>query len=213
MRMNTLAGALAVLACAACEDSLAPRRVPLTVDWMEWPAQVTAAAPGAVRVVTSASGCGAVYLRSVAAGDRIVVEVDFEAQPGRVCAASLTAVDTMIPLPVLAGDPAYYWIEARIYDSWNSKFVQHTFGRLRFGAPSDPVTLVGGLATLYAETNGCGIAIPQGLSRYAVTNLPADTSFWHVRHVMLEGRLDPAVPAPCGSLPALRLTRLEIPVQ
>jgi len=214
---------LVLLAAGCANEATGPSNVqPGTVFWLEWPAGVTAAAPGSIRVLGPDNDCGTVALRVSAGSQRVSVLPEFSYSPpcrylygNGVVALSY---DTVLPLPVLSVSPenlpAYYVVEARMADRRFGDVLMHSVGFLQLGTAPDTTTLVAGRATLIADSAGCAWARPEvwGLRRpvfYVVANPPGLGSATQ-ESAFIGGHFVPASPARCGQGSILHLDFAEV---
>lgn len=221
MRQTILLLALLSVGCA--NEATGPSDVqPGTVFWLEWPASVTTAAPGSIRVLGPDNNCGGVALGVAARRSRLAVSVEFSTSPpcrylygNGVVALSY---DTVLPLPVLSEPPeklpAYYVVEAPIADRRFGDVLAHSVGFLQLGTAPDTTTLVAGRATLVADSAGCAWARVEawGLRRpprYVVANPPGLGGATQ-ESAFIGGRFVPASPARCGQGSVLHLDFAEI---
>ena len=216
-----LCGCLALAGCY--DESTGPvARRQLFVTWVEWPAAVTAAAPGLARVIGQRADCGVLRLGVTAAYPRI--SIDSEEAPFNSACPLMRALaipiqlpyDTLLPLPVLAvpgGGLGSFAVTATIPDFQFGDRLTRTLGFIELSAATDTTRVVGGLAVLTADSAGCAWARPEfasfDLPPYVVLNPPAlggAASRWAV----VGGRFAPVSPARCGQDRALTLDYAEV---
>lgn len=217
MRLVWFAG-LTLGALPACSEP-DTEAVPAEVHWMEWPAEVVAAAPFTVRVVGSAVACGRRFrLKVPVARDESAVTfepyylVDGRSnicvlqEPDRSASSiiDLGYFDTRAPVPGLAAEyPRTYELRAAasVYSS-----VAHaaealpvrTFGQVtvRMSGADGSRTNAGGFVYTARDPAGCLRVIPNFLyPGYLLENPPDTSSSWYgfVRGYLYE----PAAPV-CG---------------
>ncbi len=210
--------ALLVAGCA--NEATGPSAVqPGAVTWMEWPARVTAAAPGRIRVIGPDNYCGTLTFEVSAGSQRLSVVPDFRydppcpALPGIVA----TSYDTLLSLPVLdagPGLPAASRVVAPVYDFPYSDLITRGFGFVQRDTASDMATVAGGQAVLLADSLGCAWARvaawgPRQPLAYVVEN-PPDLGTAGIQVAFVGGHFVPASPARCGQSSVLHLDFAEI---
>jgi hypothetical protein len=214
---------LALLAAGCANETTGPSSVAQgSVTWLEWPASVTTAAPGRIRVVGPDNNCGGVALGVSARPQRLTVSAEFfDSPPCRYLALDgvvATSYDTILPLPALSappeGLPAYYVVEAPIADRRFGDVLTHSLGFLQLGTAPDTTTLVAGRATLIADSAGCAWVRPEawGLSRppLSVVANPPGLGSATQESAFIGGRFVPASPARCGQGSVLHLDFAEV---
>jgi hypothetical protein len=214
---------LILLAAGCANEATGPSDVqPGTVFWLEWPAGVTATAPGRIRVIGPDNNCGGVRFDVSAGPQRVTVQPTF-VYANQVCrfapGASIvaTSYDTLLPLPGLdaaQGLPAWYVVGAPVFDQHFGGTFTRAFGFLELDALPDAMTVVAGRATLLADSIGCAWARveawgPRQPPLYVVEN-PPDLGAAALQSAFVGGHFVPASPARCGHASVLHLDFAEI---
>ena len=175
--VHRLALVLGLLATASCSDPVGPSAVPSAVYWLEWPAQVTNAAPGSMLVTIPSDPCSDhAYRFAVDAGSvRLVSEATPRIEPCPL--APSLPYDTVLALPSLPGPfdgfAAYYALQATLPDPVSGAVVR-TAGTIAVGLQPDTTRHMAGAGILEMDSLGCPLLVP-GLSftrAYAVANMP-----------------------------------------
>ena len=207
-------------AAACANESTGPfTDQPGVVAWMEWPARVTLAAPGRIRVIGPNNYCGVPTFTVRASSQRLSVVPDFRyavpcrAVPGVVA----TSYDTLLSLPALdagQGLPAQSLVVAPIYDYPYGDLITRGFGFIQLDTAPDTATVAGGQAVLLADSLGCAWARvnawgPRQPPVYVVEN-PPDLGAAGIQVAFVGGHFVPASPARCGQGSVLHLDFAEI---
>lgn len=214
---------LALLVAGCAREATGPSATfQASITWLEWPAGVTTAAPGSIRVIGPDNHCGGIALGVAAREQRLTVSAEFLVSPPcrylSIAAIVATNYDTLLPLPVLAVPPenlpAYYVVEAPVADRRFGDILTRSLGFLQLGAASDTTILVAGWATLVADSAGCAWARAEawGLSRpplYVVAN-PPELGRATQAAAFIGGRFVPASPARCGQEKVIHLDFAEV---
>lgn len=178
---------LIVPALVSCADPLGPAAEPFPVQWVEWPAAITAAQPGTVLVTYVNDFCSTTSLDIAA--DFPIVTVRSEITRRNNVPCPLTDLvpafprDSLLPLPALAapyGLPAYYSVQATLSDPFDGTPNVHTLGSIQVAAASDTTRYMAGSGTMFVDSAGCpvlvggfGFAGPFGSTHtYAIANPP-----------------------------------------
>jgi hypothetical protein len=194
-----------VLALVSCAEPTGPAAVPYAVLWVEWPAGVTAAQPGAVLVTYIDDFCST--LAFGVSADFPLVTVRSEATPHANCFEPpfppFFPHDTLLGLPTLAapyGLPAYYSIQGTLADPGFGTAAVRDMGSIRLVAVGDTTRYMAGIGTMLVDSAGCTVLLPAfGLTRtYAVLNPPALGG--QVRRALVGAHVAAvAAPAGCGT--------------
>jgi hypothetical protein len=172
---------LGVLAAVACAEPTGPSAQPFAVQWVEWPAAVTAQKPGAVLVTYVDDFCSTLDL-GVAADFPNVTVRSLTTRTNAPCPLAspiaLILRDTLLPLPVLAAPysvPVYYSMQATLSDAGFGDPTVRFLGPIQLAAVPDTTRYMAGTGTMLVDSLGCTILAPGfGLSRtYAALNPPA----------------------------------------
>jgi hypothetical protein len=204
---------LSVLLALAC-DGPNTHMVPATVSWMEWPAEVVAGTPFAIRLVGFAPFCGPHndFVAAPQVDDSAVTFQPYFIVPDRQSPCPLTAqplvspilapsFDTSTVVPGLAApSPRSYDIRASIAiatPAGSGAFIK-TFGSVTVRADSADTsrTAAAGQAYTSRDTLSClRIFTPSFFLGYVVENPPDTTTYWNG---FVQGYLyTPAAPV-CG---------------
>lgn len=197
----------------ACADPLGPAAEPFPVQWLEWPAVVTAAQPGTVLVTYVDDFCSTTSLDVAADFPSVTVRSEITRRNNVPCPLTDFAPafprDSLLPLPVLAtpyGLPAYYSVQATLSDPFDGTPVTHTLGSIQVAAASDTTRYMAGSGTVFVDSAGCpvlvggfGFAGPFGQSHtYAIANPPQLDS--QARRALVGAHIVAvATPAACGT--------------
>lgn len=211
---------LLVLLAAGCADETttsAGSIQPGVVTWMEWPAGVTAAAAGRIRVIGPDNFCGTLTFAVSTGPQRLSVVPAFRYDPPCLAVPGVaTSYDTLLPLPVLdagQGLPASSRVVAPGYDYPYSDLVTRGFGLVRRDSAPDTARVAGGEAVLLADSLGCGWARVAAFGPhppvYVVEN-PPDLGPAGTQVAFVSGHFVPAVPARCGQADVLHLDSAQI---
>ena len=195
-----------VLALVSCAEPTGPAAVPYAVQWVEWPAGVSAAQPGAVLVTYFGDFCSTLSLGVSA--DFPLVTVNSEATRHPNCSPPpllppLFLSDTLLSLPALPapyGLPAYYTIQATLADPGFDTPSLRDLGSIRLAATGDTTRYMAGAASLLVDSAGCTVMLPAlfGLTRtYAVLNPPALGG--QVRRALVGAHISSAAAPGCGT--------------
>jgi hypothetical protein len=194
------------LALVSCAEPTGPAAVPYAVLWVEWPAGVTAAQPGAVLVTYVDDFCATLSLNVSA--DFPLVTVRSEATPHANCTPPPLGPpffphDTLLVLPTLAapyGLPAYYSIQGTLDDPGFGTASVRDMGSIHLAAVGDTTRYMAGTGTMLVDSAGCTVLMPGfGFARtYAVLNPPALGG--QVRRALVGAHVAAvAPPAGCGT--------------
>jgi hypothetical protein len=214
---------LAAVTVAACSDANGPAgsSIPVAVTWLAWPAAVTAAQPGSIRVVGFHGGCGSFRLEVAQSGPSNVsvsAEQHFDTDSPQFCPEAAIIFDSLLPLPPLVsptGSTGAFTVDAPIFDPLGG-MVRRGFGYLVLSDQQpDAMLQVGGRAVVRADSLGCswaeaalpGIAGPYVLS----SNLTLGTN--ERRSAFISGSFTPALSPRCGQNLLLQLRVAEVQVQ
>lgn len=152
----------AALAAACANETTGPLNgQSVAVSWMEWPARVSAAAPGTVRVVGTRSGCGTFQLEAVQSGPSSVGvnAVEWRPDPPPPCLALdlIIIFDTVIPLPRLVtptGPTGSFTIDAPAWSQVGG-LSRRAFGIVELDHQAGIEVRAGGGALLLSDSLGC----------------------------------------------------------
>ena len=215
MRVLYCVSLCAVLAACGSDVSIAP----VTLQWMEWPAEVVAAKPFPLRlIVIPVAVCQRRVFRAGISADQSAVTVApyylVEGAP-TVCPPVESAASPFLPVPFFVLDtttlaPALATSAARTFDIRGAADVmsnapaandlpQRTFGQVTV-RPSNPDTTrrnAAGIAILVRDTLGCAMVQPYRFfpSAYMLEN-QADTA--GVSYAFVRGYLHDAAAPVCG---------------
>lgn len=205
-------------ALAACADPTGPaaRSFPFSIDWIEWPAAVTAAQPGALLVTWTGGFCSDDSLRIRV--DTTVVRVISTTTPQQVICPLIPGPifpkDTLLPMPVLHSPtgPQQFALRATMVDPAFDN-VERMVGFIALDVSSDTTRHMGGEARLEIDSLGCpvmsGGAFGLPAHVYAVSNMPALGGL--ARIAMVEAHVVPGPgPAGCGSRRVVQLDRADV---
>lgn len=178
---------LAILpALGSCADPLGPVAEPAPVQWVEWPAAVTASQPGTVLISFVFDFCSTTSL-GVAADFPTVTVRSTITRTGPPCPLADFAPafprDSLLVLPTLAtpyGLPAYYSVQATLSDPFDGTPVLHTLGSIQVAAASDTTRYMAGSGSVFVDSTGCPVLVggsgftgPFGPTHtYAIANPP-----------------------------------------
>jgi hypothetical protein len=210
---------VAGLAAACASESTGPSTdQPGAVAWMEWPARVTVAAPGRIRVLGPNNYCGTLTFEVTPSGQRLsVVPISRNARPCREVDIVATSYDTLLSLPGLdagQGLPAASLVVAPVYDYPYGDLITRGFGFIQLDTAPDTMTMAGGQAVLTADSLGCAWARvnawgPREPPIYVVEN-PPDLGAAGIQVAFVGGHFVPASPTRCGQASVLHLDFAEI---
>ena len=215
MRTRTLSSALALaLLLWACGDGATDPPGPAgTIGWVEWPAAVTMAQPGAVRVSGFPDCPQYAQFGVVLNGTQLHVtsHVDFS----KGC---MTREDSLIPLPSLrvppSGLPAVFtiWASLARFSEAGSASGGRLLGEIELREDPDTSTLFAGIALVYRDSLDCWRAIPSRSTRpsWAFLQPPTLTAGSSGHVAFIRGRLVPVSPPVCGDSTAVEAFSLEI---
>jgi len=203
---------------AACVDPTGPagRTVPFSIEWIEWPATVTAAQPGALLVTWVPSFCSDDSLRIRV--DTTVVRVISTTTPRQVICplvpGPIFPQDILLPMPVLHSPtgPQQFALRATMADPAFDN-AERMAGFIALDVASDTTRHMGGEARLEVDSAGCptlsGGAFGLPAHVYAVSNMPALGG--SARIAMVEAHVVPgAGPAGCGTRRVVQLDRADV---
>lgn len=182
------------------------------VTWMEWPAGVTAAAAGRIRVIGPDNFCGTLTFAVSTGAQRLSVVPAFRYDPPCLAVPGVaTSYDTLLRLPVLdagQGLPAASRVEAPVYDFPFSDLITHGFGVVERDVAPDTTTVAGGEVVLLADSLGCAWARVASFGPrppvYVVEN-PPDLGPAGTQVAFVSGHFVPAGPVRCGHASILHL--------
>jgi hypothetical protein len=205
-------GALAAaLVLAGCADPVGPKAVPFAILWAEWPAQVTPAAPGVLRVTVLWDFCSDQSYRFSVSGSTVTLATEAIPRTGPCpLGVPITPRDTLLALPSLAGSfdnfAAVYGLQALVPDLASGTPVQRGLGPLAVGTVTDTMPVMGGLAFLGVDSLGCNV-LEAGYGHshaYAVVNPPALGG--ERRQAQVRAHAIQAAPPPgCGTRPLVQV--------
>lgn len=195
-----------VLALVSCAEPTGPAALPFAVQWVEWPAGVTAAQPGAVLITYFDDFCSTLSLGVSA--DFPLVTVRSEATRHPNCfepplLPPFSPHDTLLDLPTLAapyGLPSYYTIQATLPDPGFGAASVRDMGSIHLAAVGDTTRYMAGTASMLVDSAGCTVLLVGfGFTRtYAVLNPPALGG--QVRRALVGAHITAAAPpAGCGA--------------
>ncbi len=196
----------------SCADPLGPAREPFPVEWVEWPAAVSAAQPGTLLVTFVDDVCATTMLGVAADFPTVTVRSEItRTRPPCPLADFAPAFprDSLIPMPALAapyGLPAYYSVQATLSDPFDGTPVTHTLGSIQVAAVSDTTRYMAGSGTVFVDSAGCPVLVggfgftgPFGQTHtYAIANPPQLDS--QARRALVGAHVVVAAPpAACGT--------------
>ncbi len=217
-----LGATVATLAAAACLDAAGPRTAAtVTVSWLEWPAAVSAAAPGTLRVVGTRSQCGTFEIGVVQSGPSSVGvnAVEWIPDPPPPCLALdfLAIFDTVIALPRLTtpvGPTGFFSLDAV---SWSSVggTARRPFGTIDLALQPDTARRAAGRAHLLSDSLGCSwmrreIPGPTDVYPQVLANNVALGPNWV--QVFTSGRFVTASSPRCGQTQLFQATSVEVEI-
>ncbi len=184
--------------------------------WLEWPAAVTAAAPGKLLAQIYTDFCSDQVITITANATEVIV--DGRSTPrGQICPLAIPAFpsDTLLPLPLLvapAGQTtAYYVIRATLLSA-RGEVISRIAGPITLAESPDTTRYMAGLGTLGPDSVGCVVLIGGvfgAAHQYAVLNPPAALAGDTV--VVMAGAHVVMTPPPaaCGTRRAVELDFVE----
>lgn len=207
----TLAGAL-----AACDSGLDVQ--PAIVQWMEWPAEVVAAKPFSVQLLTGFPACHKWVFKSAVSADQsaVVFAPYFLVERGEPVCLPVPATLEVFPLPNLGLDtsvtaPGLATTVDRTFEMRASAVVNapapspnvgdvpvRTFGdvTVRLSNPDSSRRNAAGIVTLSVDIGGCVRVHPGGYSPALVLDDQADTT--GLRYAFVRGYIHEAAAPVCG---------------
>ena len=210
------------LLLAACSDGASPGTdAPLTISWLTWPAAVTAAEHGSIRIVGYYGACGTLVLDVAQSGPSsvsVAATEHFDTDPPPPCPAVIGIFDTVMPLPRLVtptGPTGSFTIDAPVADPLGG-ITRRIFGFVELTDQQPDVTpQVGGRALVLADSLGCSWARPDIPNRPNISgpfvlssNIALGDDAWH--GAFISGAFMPALSPRCGQDPLLQLRLLEV---
>ena len=209
--MRRLPLLLIVPALVACADPVGPTADLFPVLWVEWPAAVSAARPGAVLVSFVDDFCSTTSLDVAADFPNVTVRSTIT-RSGPPCPLAdvfpAFPHDSLMPLPALAapyGLPAYYSMQATLSDPFGAPSV-HTIGQIQVAAAADTTRYMAGTGTVFVDSAGCPVLVggfgfgPNGPAHaYAIENPPHLDSIARQAMVGAHVVTDSLPPAACGT--------------
>ncbi len=150
------------MAVACANETTGPRTsAAVAVSWMEWPAAVTAVAPGTVRVIGTRSLCGTFQLTVVQSGPSNVGvnALEWRPDPPTPCIerSILAIYDTVVALPRLVtptGPTGFFAFDALAWSPVGG-LARRGFGTITLGLQPSAELRAGGRAYLLSDSLGC----------------------------------------------------------
>lgn len=215
---------LAMLAgVAACDSGLDVQ--PAIVQWMEWPAEVVAAKPFSVKLLTGFPACHKWVFKSAVSSDQSAVTFApyFLVERGAPVCLPVPATTAIFPLPNLGFDtsvvaPGLQTTVDRTFEIRASTVVNaappspsvgdvpvRTFGDVivRLSNPDSSRRNAAGLVTLSVEASGCARVHPGGYFPALVLEDQADTS--GLNYAFVRGYIHEVTTPVCGQTQVFHL--------